>query len=88
MEDFLVKKYYFKWVNIIQLKQIQEQINNDVNFIIQDFIDSDSWCWDCKYSYCKVHSKKIKCTSKTQRGRNCHCRAIRFFDKQAFCQYH
>jgi hypothetical protein len=103
MNMFLAKKYYFKWREIIEnnryneWKEIQDELDNEIDFAVQEFMESEHWCWNCKYSECEVHKpvqpkapgiKKIKCDGKTQRGRNCHYPAICFTNGKQFCQFH
>ena len=61
-ENMILAKKYFKiWRDIVSYKKYDEwcEINqeylNELQFAMDNEMDSVHWCWNCKYSDCSVH---------------------------------
>lgn len=60
----LLQEYWNKWREFVDTKkkeewsEIQDEFDREIEFAVQNFMDSEIWCWNCKYSECEVHKVK------------------------------
>jgi len=91
----LGEKYYWMWRDIVarsrfrQWKEIEDELAAECEYAIQNDMETEFWCVNCKHSECTVHKRKrCSCVGKTQRGRNCHFEVTAFHCGKFLCKYH
>jgi len=88
----IVQKYWWIWRDIVQEKRFNEmkdEFDKEIEYAVENFMDSEFWCWNCKYSECEQHRVlKRKCSGITQRGRACHVSATKKRGGKEWCHYH
>lgn len=100
--DSLSEKYFWRWRDVIAGRrykewcEIQDELQGECEFAMNNDMETEFWCWNCKHSECDRHKlkykiekvKKTPCAGKTQRGRNCHINATTYRNGLFFCKYH
>ena len=102
--DSLSEKYFWRWRDVIAGRryqewcEIQDELASEAQFAMNNDMETEFWCWNCKHSECERHKiyktekiekqKKTPCAGKTQRGRNCHIHASTYRHGMFFCEYH
>ena len=103
----LSEKYFWRWRDVIAGRryqewcEIQDELAAEAQFAMNNDMETEFWCWNCKHSECDRHKlqylskskliekpKKTPCAGKTQRGRNCHIHASTYRHGMFFCEYH
>jgi hypothetical protein len=88
----IAKKYFLRWREIIADRKwykIQDELAAEAQFAMNNDMETEFWCWNCKHSDCDRHKvKKTPCAGKTQRVRDCHINATTYRNGLFFCKYH
>jgi len=102
--ESLAEKYWSRWRDCvdrsryIEWKEIQEELAAEAKFAIENDMETEFWCVNCKYSECKIHKQRYNqntnfqkskgCIGKTQRGHDCHFNITSYICGKFYCKYH
>ena len=103
----LAQKYYWRWRDCVarsrylEWREIQDEFAAECEFAMNNDMETEFWCWNCKHSCCDRHEsvasnasavpfkqKQPGCAGKTQRGRNCHFKITSYACGKFYCRYH
>jgi hypothetical protein len=59
--DCVAATRYREWWKEIQeeleWKEIKEELEAEAEFAMENDMETESWCWNCKHSECTVHKQ-------------------------------
>jgi hypothetical protein len=100
----LAEKYYWRWRDCVaarihrEWKEIQDELAAECEFAMENDMETEFWCLNCKHSDCGIHKVAFKqsakfqkskgCVGKTQRGRDCHFNTTSYICGKFYCRYH
>ena len=103
--NILAEKYWWRWRDCVAARryrewcEFQDELTAEAEFAMNNDIETEFWCLNCKLSDCDRHKsvsfkqstkfqKSKGCVGKTQRGRDCHFNTTSYICGQFYCRYH
>jgi len=103
----LAEKYFWRWRDCVarsrylEWREIQDELAAEAEFAMNNDMETEFWCLNCKHSECDRHKQTYKrytqnnnfqkskgCAGKTQRGRDCHFNTTSYICGKFYCRYH
>ena len=105
--NLLAEKYFWRWRDCVaatryrEWREMQDELAAEAQFAMENDMETEFWCWNCKHSVCDIHKQTWKrykqnntfqkskgCAGKTQRGRDCHFNTTSYICGKFYCLYH
>uniref|UniRef100_A0A6C0B0D0 Uncharacterized protein n=1 Tax=viral metagenome TaxID=1070528 RepID=A0A6C0B0D0_9ZZZZ len=103
----LAEKYFWRWRDCVaariyrEWREMQDELAAEAQFAMENDMETEFWCWNCKHSVCDIHKQTWKrykqnntfqkskgCAGKTQRGHDCHFNTTSYICGKFYCLYH
>ena len=64
--ESLVEKYWLRWRDCVAARryrdwrEIQDELADEARFAIENDMETEFWCWNCKHSDCEKHKQTYR----------------------------